>query len=203
MEVGTVTMNERQLIFWTNYQRWHHSSWRCVCESSAFENDRIPVRKLGLKRSSLSCWIHFLYPMYSAFFTSRKSWDDCSMTNKSPSSSRTRGASSLYSDSKDCLMPLQSVSQSVIICTYHFLWLYLVFMFILITFIHFSIFLLVIVFSSFFISALRCFFLFFSFPANLLCLLLWIRLKVECKEIVRLLRSGYTFWCLNKQRTHE
>lgn len=60
----------------------------------------IPVRKLGLKSSSLSCWTRFLYPTYSAFFTSTKSWDSCSMMNKSSPSSRTSGASSLYSRTK-------------------------------------------------------------------------------------------------------
>lgn len=59
-----------------------------------------PVRKLGMKRSSLSCWTRFLYPTYSAFFTSRKSWDSCSIMNKSSPLSRTSGASSLCSRTK-------------------------------------------------------------------------------------------------------
>lgn len=60
----------------------------------------LPVWKLGLKRSSLSWWTRFLYPTYSAFFTSRKSWHSCSMMNKSSPSSCTSGASSLYSRTK-------------------------------------------------------------------------------------------------------
>lgn len=56
----------------------------------------IPLCTLGVKWSSLSCWRRLRYPTYSAFFTTMKSWVDCSMTNKL--SSCTRGASSFYNN---------------------------------------------------------------------------------------------------------
>lgn len=60
----------------------------------------IPVRKLGVNRSSLCSWRSFWYPTYSAFLISKKSWGDWSMTNKS-SWVCTRGASSLWEKDED------------------------------------------------------------------------------------------------------
>lgn len=81
-----------------NYRVWHQSfSKICICELCGFGNCWIPARKLGVKRSSLSRWKRVLYPTYSGFVKVRNSRGDWSMRNKSSPSSRTRGASSLYS----------------------------------------------------------------------------------------------------------